>query len=547
MTTWFGSIPLMPNQRLVCIKIPRGRMNFIEEIIEAGDKEKLRFRFPPEPNGTLHIGHAKAIVLNFGLAEKYGAPCNLRMDDTNPLAESEENVNGILRDIEWLGYDFSGNLRRTSNYLHIIKDYAEKLISLGKAYMDLSTSEEIADGKGTPSTPGTNSPYRDNSVEENLKLWEEIFTETSTTKGVLRAKVDMADPNMHMRDPVIYRNIPGHGMYPMYDFAHPLSDYLEEITHSLCTLEFEVHRPFYEWVLDTLELEGVKPRQIEFSRLNMSHTIMSKRNIKRLIEEGKVAGWDDPRLPTISGLRERGFTPGSIREFCDRVGVTKFNAISDFAFLESILRDELNAKANRMMVVGDPIKLKIMNLDAPLEVEVDNNPEDPSVGTRKLKMGSELWIEREDFRADANRKYHRLKIKDGHYVRLKGGVVVEAVGYKSDVHGVVEEVYCSVIDNPDKVKTTIHWVDCESAVNVILKEYEPLFLAKEPGKATDDFMDDLNPSSLVTKLGYGEPGIDSIESGDRLQFLRKGYYISKSKHGANIFYKTVGLKSSFKE
>lgn len=520
-------------------------MNFIEEIIEGYEnKNRLRFRFPPEPNGMLHIGHAKAICLNYGLAEKYDAPCNLRMDDTNPLVESEENVAAIRRDVEWLLGKELGVERRASDCLGAFFMYAERLIHKGLAYVDLSTSEEIATGKGTPTTPGINSPYRDNSLEENLRLWAEICVETHSTKGVLRAKIDMAHDNMHMRDPVIYRNIPGHGMYPMYDFAHPITDYLEGITHSLCTLEFEVHRPFYEWVLDNLDLEGVLPRQIEFSRLNLSHAIMSKRHMKRLIEEGVVDGWDDPRLPTIAGIRARGFTASSIREFCERIGVTKFNAVSDYALLESILREELNVTSNRMMVVSDPLKLEIVDMEASLECEIDNNPEDLSAGTRKVMMGSELWIDRDDFRVDANRKYHRLKVKDGHYVRLKGGVVVECIGYEADNDLNPTKVFCKIVESPDKVKATIHWVDANDAVPVTIKEYDALFLAKEPGARTGDFIDDVNPNSLVVKEGFGEPGIKDVKEGSTLQFLRSGYYV---KNADGSFNKTVGLRSSFKE
>lgn len=516
--------------------------NFIEEIIESEkDSKNLKLRFPPEPNAPgLHLGHAKAVCLNFGLAKEYGVPCNLRMDDTNPLVESKENEKAIEEDIKWLGFRY-GEVKRTSDYLNLITLYAEKLIKNGKAYVDLSSSEEIASMKGTPTEPGKESIFRNDSPAKVWERWNDI--KSGKERGVLRAKINMSHPNLLMRDPVIFRVIEGYGLYPMYDFAHPLSDYIEGISHSLCTLEFEVHRPLYEWVLEhVVENIDMCPRQIEFSRLNLSHAVMSKRHFNRMIEEGVVDGLDDPRLPTIAGLRNRGFTPSSIREFCNRVGITKFKGITEYALLESILRDELNASANRYMAVMDPLEVVITNLDEGLTVDVENNPEDSSAGTRSVFMSNKIWIEKEDFRVEANRKFYRLKL-DGN-VRLKGGVVINCTDYDTDDSGEVTRVYCKVVDSSEKVKSTIHWVDSNVGKSVVVNEYDNLFIAKEPGKETGDFMDDVNPNSLTVFSGFMEPALDRLKPGERVQFLRKGYYI-KNEDGS--FNKAVGLRSSFKE
>ena len=544
-------------------------MNFIEEkILEKGNLDKLKFRFPPEPNGAilndgravggLHLGHAKSICLNFGLAEKYNAPCVLRFDDTNPSTEKNEFVNSMIEDVKWLGFTPS-EVRFTSDYFSFLYDCAVTLIKKGLAYVDDSTSEEIARLKGTPTIPGMNSPFRSRSVEENLDLFERMrlgeFVEGSR---ILRAKIDMHSPNMILRDPVLYRIIstPHHRtgdswkIYPMYDFAHPLSDYIEGITDSLCTNEFEVHRPLYMWVLENCDLSNPLPEETEFARLNIDWTVMSKRKLKRLVEEGHVSGWDDPRIPTISGLRRRGFTPTSIREFCDRISVTKRESVVSYSLLEECLRGELNKRANRLMGVFDPIKLVITNWNSGVEmVSIENNPEDETSGMREVPFSGELWIESEDFREESNAKYHRLKL--GGEVRLKGAYVIKANEVIKDSNGEIIEIRCTydpmsksgmVLDR--KIKGTIHWVSCETGVRMRVNEYDRLFTTSEPDRGEEGFIFFLNPNSLVVNdWAVFEPEVKNCKIGVPVQMMRKGYYVLDLD--GKSFNKTVSLKEGW--
>jgi glutaminyl-tRNA synthetase len=530
-------------------------MNFIEEkILEKMNLDRLRLRFPPEPNGYLHIGHAKSIILNFGLAEKYGRPCNLRFDDTNPMSEDENYVKSIINDVRWLGFT-PDKIVNTSDYFEFLYNCAVTLIKKGLAYVDDSTSEEIALMKGTPTSIGKDSPYKSRSIDENLDLFNRMrLGEFKEGSKILRANIDMTSPNMILRDPVIYRiiNTTHHNtgdtwkIYPMYDFAHPLSDYIEGITDSLCTLEFEVHRPLYMWVLENCNLENELPEETEFSRLNIDYTVMSKRKLKRLVDEGYVDGWDDPRLPTISGLRRRGFTPESIKDFCDRVGVTRKESIVSYLLLEECLRTDLNIRSNRMMGVMDPVKLIITNWDKGTEmVEVENNPGDEKAGTRMIPFSGELWIEREDFREEANNKFHRLKL--GGEVRLKGGYVVKATDVVKD-GGEIVEIHCtydplskSGMELDRKVKGTIHWVSVEHGVNITVNEYDRLFINESPDKGDEDFTSYLNPNSLVINdKAVFEPSVVNMKG--TVQMMRKGYYILDENGTIN---KTVSLKEGW--
>ena len=544
-------------------------MNFIEEkILEKGNLDKLKLRFPPEPNGAilndgravggLHLGHAKSICLNFGLAEKYNAPCVLRFDDTNPSTEKTEFVNSMIEDVKWLGFTPS-EIRFTSDYFSFLYDCAVILIKKGLAYVDDSTSEEIAILKGTPTIPGMNSPFRSRSVEENLDLFERMrLGEFSEGSRILRAKIDMHSPNMILRDPVLYRIIltshhrtgDSWKIYPMYDFAHPLSDYIEGITDSLCTNEFEVHRPLYMWVLENCDLTNPLPEETEFARLNIDWTVMSKRKLKRLVEEGHVSGWDDPRMPTISGLRRRGFTPTSIRDFCDRISVTKRESVVSYSLLEECLRGELNKTSNRLMGVFDPIKLVITNWNSGTElVSIENNPEDETSGMREVSFSGELWIEREDFREEANAKYHRLKL--GGEVRLKGAYVVKANEVIKDSNGEIIEIRCTydpmsksgmVLDR--KIKGTIHWVSCETGVRMKVNEYDRLFTTSEPDRGEEGFIFFLNPNSLVVnEWVVFEPEVLNCKVGVPVQMMRKGYYVLDLD--GRSFNKTVSLKEGW--
>lgn len=533
-------------------------MNFIEDKIEKrGNTSNLRFRFPPNPNAMLHIGHAKSICLNFGLAEKYKAICNLRFDDTNPSVEKIEYVESIIEDIKWLGYEPS-NVLYASDYFPFMYECAILLIKKGLAYVDDSTSEEIATLKGTPTSPGNPSPYYYRSIEENLDLFERMkngeFVEGSR---ILRAKIDMTSSNMILRDPILYRIInkkhhhvgDAWKIYPMYDFAHPLSDYIEGITDSLCTMEFEVHLPLYMWVLKNCDLKNPLPEETEFARLNIDYTITSKRKLRRLVDEGIIRDLDDPRLPTISGLRRRGFTPKSIRDFCEEISVTRSNSIISHKVLEECLRVDLNKSANRMMGVMDPVKLTITNWVGGTEwVEVENNPEDPNAGTRLVPFTGVLWIEREDFRMEADKKFHRLKLNEE--VRLKGGYVVKATDVVMD-GDIITEIKCTFDPNSKsgmtldrKVKGVIHWVSVEHAVNLDVNEYDTLFTESNPDEL-EDFTTCINHNSLVinTKAMF-EPHIMTLEVGVPVQMMRKGYYCLDKDGGA--FNKTVSLKESWK-
>jgi glutaminyl-tRNA synthetase len=532
-------------------------MNFIEDkILEKGNLDKLTLRFPPEPNGLLHLGHAKSIILNFGLAEKYNRPCNLRFDDTNPTTEDTHFVESIIKDIEWLGYK-PANIFYTSDYFDFLYDYAVTLIKKGLAYVDDSTSEEIANLKGTPTSVGKDSPYKSRSIEENLDLFNRMrlgeFTEGSK---ILRANIDMTSPNMILRDPVLYRIISkSHHrtgdtwkIYPMYDFAHPLSDYKEGITDSLCTLEFEVHRPLYMWVLENCDLENSLPEETEFARLNIDYTVMSKRKLKRLVEESYVTGWDDPRMPTISGLRRRGFTPNAIKDFCDRISVTRKESVVSYLLLEECLRTDLNVVANRLMCVLDPIKLTISNWDKGTEmVEVENNPGDESAGTRMIPFSGELFIEAEDFREEANNKFHRLKL--GGEVRLKGAYVIKANEVIKNELGEIIEIRCtydpltrSGMTFERKIKGTIHWVSAEHGVRVGVNEYERLFNDESPDKNEDDFINYINPDSLIINdKAIFEPHVLNVK--EPVQMMRKGYYILDTD--GKSFNKTVSLKEGW--
>ena len=534
-------------------------MNFIEEkILSKNNLDKLKLRFPPEPNGeSLHIGHAKSICLNFGLAEKYNRPCNLRFDDTNPSAEKAEYVDGIIDNIKWLGFT-PAEILHTSDYFEFIYDNAVALINKGLAYVDDSTSEEIALLKGTPTIVGKDSPYKSRTIEENLDLFNRMkLGEFKEGSKILRANIDMSSPNMILRDPVIYRIIDTEHhntgndwkIYPMYDFAHPLSDYIEGITDSLCTMEFEVHRPLYMWVLENC-VTGDLPEETEFARLNIDYTIMSKRKLKRLVDEGFVKSWDDPRLPTISGLRRKGYTPKSIRDFCETISVTRKESVVSHLLLEECLRNDLNKSARRIMGVFNPIKLTITNWDKGTEwMEIENNPEDINEGTRMVPFSGELFIERDDFRIDPDKKYNRLK-PDGE-VRLKGGYVVKANDYITDSDGNVIEVKCTydpltrsgmVIDR--KIKGTIHWVSIEHGINMNVNEYDNLFLESSPDDL-EDFTSCINPNSLVVNtMAVFESEVKNINIGTPVQMMRTGYY-SLDKDGIS-FNKTVSLKEGWK-
>ncbi len=549
----------------------RPSLHFIEQIIAddlaSGKHGQIHTRFPPEPNGYLHIGHAKAICLSFGLAEKYKGHVNLRFDDTNPEKESQEYVDAIRRDVQWLGYQWNGGEHYTSDYFEQLHAFAVDLIRKGKAYVDHQSAEDMAAQKGTPTQPGTNSPYRDRSVEENLQLFEEMRSGVHPDGHcVLRAKIDMAHPNMHMRDPLIYRIKRSHHhrtgddwcIYPMYDFAHGQSDSIEGITHSLCTLEFEVHRPLYEWFIEQLEI--FPSRQIEFARLNLDHTIMSKRKLLRLVEEGHVDGWDDPRMPTISGLRRRGFTPESIRTFCDRVGIAKRENVIDFGLLEWALRDHLNRTAMRAMAVLDPIKLVITNYpegqteDLPSE----NNPEDPTAGTRNMPFSRELWMERDDFREEANRKWFRLA--PGKTVRLKSAFIVRYVDHIVGEDGRVQEVHVEYF--PDsrsgsdtsgiKAKGTLHWVNAATAIDAEVRLYNRLFSDPNPdGHEGRDFTEFLNPESLEIRTGCKlEPSLAQAAVGTPYQFTRLGYFsldeMQSQAAGHPVWNRSVTLKDGWK-
>lgn len=544
-------------------------LNFIEQKIEADIASgkhggRVHTRFPPEPNGYLHIGHAKAICVSFGLAAKYNGQTNLRFDDTNPEKESTVFVDAIREDISWLGFEWKGGEYYTSDYFHQLYGYAQQLIQSGLAYVDHQSAEEIAAQKGSPGVPGENSPYRNRTVQENLDLFERMKSgEFPDGTCVLRAKIDMAHSNMLMRDPLIYRikRVVHHRtgnewvIYPMYDFAHGQSDSIERITHSLCSLEFENHRPLYNWFIEKLDI--YPSEQTEFARLNLSYTIMSKRKLLRLVEEGVVDGWDDPRMPTISGLRRRGFTPNSIKTFADRVGVAKRNNVIDVSLLEWSLRDDLNRHAPRAMAVLDPLKLIVLNYDQGKVEWLPSliNPEDEHSEVREIPFGRELWMEREDFRIDANKKWFRLA--PGRTVRLKSAYIVEYVNHVENEKGEVIEVHVNYVPNSRsgqdesgiKPKGTLHWVESTHAVDAEVRLYDRLFGESEP-EAKGDFMDCLNPESLQVKQGCKlEPALAEAQAGVSYQFTRLGYFTVDSKYSrpnALVFNRATTLKDGWK-
>ena len=547
-------------------------LNFIEQIVEADLKAgknggRLNTRFPPEPNGYLHIGHAKAICMDFGIAEKFGGTCNLRFDDTNPVKEDVEYVDSIMEDIHWLGFDWGDRLYYASDYFPKLWDLAIRLIKEGKAYVDEQSSEEIARQKGTPTQPGIESPYRNRSVEENLDLFERMNKgEFEEGRFVLRAKIDMASPNMHFRDPIMYRIIkhPHHrtgtkwNVYPMYDFAHGQSDYFEGVTHSICTLEFEVHRPLYEYFVKELADESYCPRQIEFNRLNLTYTVMSKRKLLQLVKEGLVAGWDDPRMPTICGLRRRGYTPESIKNFIQKIGYTKYDGIISVSLLEHSIREDLNKTATRVSAVLNPVKLIITNYpENKVEyLETENNPEDPEAGTHQIPFTREL--ERDDFMENPPKKFFRLA--PDQEVRLKSAYIIKCTGIKKDSDGNVEEIYCEY--DPDtrsgmpgsmrKVKGTLHWVSAEYSSTAEVRLYDRLFNVENPAEEKDmDFRELLNPDSLkIVDNCRIEPYLaENAKPGNRYQFQRTGYFCvdPDSTDGHLVFNRTVSLKDSWEK
>ena len=560
-------------------------LNFIEAAVEKDLAEgknggRVQTRFPPEPNGYLHIGHAKAICLDFGIAERHGGICNLRFDDTNPTKEDEEYVEAIKEDIQWLGYQW-GNIYYASDYFQQLWDFAIRLIEEGKAYIDEQTSEQIAQQKGTPTQPGIESPYRNRPIEESLALFKKMNTgEIAEGAMVLRAKIDMANPNMHFRDPIIYRvvNHPHHRTgttwkaYPMYDFAHGQSDFFEGVTHSLCTLEFVVHRPLYDLFIDWLkegeDLNDNRPRQTEFNKLNLSYTLMSKRNLLTLVKENLVNGWDDPRMPTICGFRRRGYSPESIRKFIDKIGYTTYDALNEFALLESAVREDLNARAIRVSAVINPVKLIITNYPEGQveELEAINNPEDPEAGSHTIEFSRELWMEREDFMEDAPKKYFRMTPEQE--VRLKNAYIVKCTGCKKDENGEITEVYCEYDPNtrsgmPDanrKVKGTLHWVSCAHCQKAEVRLYDRLWKVENPRDELAAIREEkncspleamkeiINPNSLeIRKNCYVEKFVATLPKLSYLQFQRIGYFNidSESTPDNLVFNRTVGLKDTW--
>jgi glutaminyl-tRNA synthetase len=542
-------------------------LNFLEHIIEEDlanglAQEKLRFRFPPEPNGYLHIGHTKAIGISFGLGEKYNAPVNLRFDDTNPAKEEQEYVDAIKEDVSWLGYKWAEE-RYSSDYFQELYDWALLLIKDGKAYIDSQSSEAMAEQKGTPTKPGVDGPYRNRSVEENLAIFAKMKAGACNEgEHILRAKIDMQHPNMLMRDPIMYRVLKKHHhrtandwcIYPMYDWTHGESDYIEQISHSLCSLEFKPHRELYDWFKEQVygfakNKYPMQPKQREFARLNLSYTIMSKRKLLKLVEEGVVSGWNDPRMPTISGLRRRGFTPQSIRKFVETVGVAKRENIIDVSLLEFCIREDLNKKADRVMAVLDPIKLVITNYPEDKEewLEAENNQEDAAAGSRKVPFSRELYIEKEDFKEQAGDKFFRLTL--GGEVRLKNAYIIKAENVVKDTNGNITEIHCAYSENTEKkVKGTLHWVSIKHAIKAEVREYDRLFTDEAPDSHADkDFMDFINPKSLNIIEAFVEPSLTEAKIGEQFQFQRLGYFNVDvdSTSTKLVFNKTVGLRDSW--
>ena len=549
-------------------------LHFIEQIIEDSlasgfPQDQLRFRFPPEPNGYLHIGHAKSICLNFGLGLKYNAPVNLRFDDTNPAKEEQEYVDAIKEDLKWLGFNWTEELY-SSDYFQQLYDWAVQMIKNGKAYVDSQTSEEMAAQKGTPTQPGVDRPYRNRSVEENLALFEAMKNgEFSEGTHVLRAKIDMASTNMLMRDPLMYRILHRHHhrtanewkIYPMYDYAHGESDYLEQISHSICTLEFVMHRELYNWFLDQIyDSNKVRPNQYEFARLNLNYTVMSKRKLLQLVQENYVDGWDDPRMPTISGLRRRGYTPNSIRKFCDIIGVAKRENVIDYSLLEFCLREDLNKTAPRVMAVLDPVKVVITNYPEGKEewLDAENNQEDESAGFRKVPFSRELYIEREDFLEEAPAKFFRLSL--GKEVRLKNAYIIKGESVVKDANGNITEIHVSYDEDSRsgsgseasqrKVSGTLHWVSIPHAVEAEVRLYDRLFIDEAPDSHKEkNFLEFMNPNSLQISTGFVEPSLQTVQAGDKFQFQRLGYFnVDKDSTSEKlVFNKTVGLKDAWEE
>lgn len=547
-------------------------LNFIEQIVEEDlvngyTKDQLRFRFPPEPNGYLHIGHASSICLNFGLGLRYNAPVNLRFDDTNPAKEEQEFVDAIKKDVEWLGFKWDTE-RYASDYFQQLYDWAIELIKKGKAYVDNQSSEEMAAQKGTPTEPGTNSPFRNRSVEENLALFEKMKNgEFEEGTHVLRAKIDMSSSNMLMRDPIMYRILhKAHHrtntdwcIYPMYDWTHGESDYIEQVSHSFCTLEFAMHRELYNWFLDQVyDQDKVRPKQREFARRNLSHTVVSKRKLAQLVEKGIVNGWDDPRMPTISGLRRRGYTPESIRNFADTIGIAKRDNLIDVSLLEFNIREHLNKTTHRVMGVLNPLKLVIINYpEGETEwLEAENSPEDENAGSRQVPFSRELYIEQEDFRESANKKFFRLKL--GGEVRLKNGYIIKAESCTKDTDGNIIEVQCTydpksksgsgTEESLRKVKGTLHWVSIAHALKTEVRLYDRLFTDESPDAHKDkDFLEFINPDSLTVITGYVEPALKDAKPGDRFQFQRLGYFCVDPDTTTDklVFNRTVGLRDSW--
>ena len=549
-------------------------LHFIEQIIEDSlasgfPQDQLRFRFPPEPNGYLHIGHAKSICLNFGLGLKYNAPVNLRFDDTNPAKEEQEYVDAIKEDLKWLGFNWTEELY-SSDYFQQLYDWAVQMIKNGKAYVDSQTSEEMAAQKGTPTQPGVDGPFRNRSVEENLALFEAMKNgEFSEGTHVLRAKIDMASTNMLMRDPLMYRILHRHHhrtanewkIYPMYDYAHGESDYLEQISHSICTLEFVMHRELYNWFLDQIyDSNKVRPNQYEFARLNLNYTVMSKRKLLQLVQENYVDGWDDPRMPTISGLRRRGYTPNSIRKFCDIIGVAKRENVIDYSLLEFCLREDLNKTAPRVMAVLDPVKVIITNYPEGKEewLDAENNQEDESAGYRKVPFSRELYIEREDFLEEAPAKFFRLSL--GKEVRLKNAYIIKGESVVKDANGNITEIHVSYDEDSRsgsgseasqrKVSGTLHWVSIPHAVKAEVRLYDRLFIDEAPDSHKEkNFLEFMNPNSLQISTGFVEPSLQTVQAGDKFQFQRLGYFnVDKDSTSEKlVFNKTVGLKDAWEE
>ncbi len=545
-------------------------LNFIEQIVEddlakGRNDGRIQTRFPPEPNGYLHIGHAKAICIDFGIADDYKGICNLRFDDTNPVKEDVEYVDAIMEDIKWLGFHWE-NVYYASDYFQQLWDLAVKFIQEGKAYIDEQSAEEIAKQKGTPTVPGTESPYRNRPIEENMELFQKMTNgEIPDGKMVLRAKIDMASPNMHFRDPIIYRIITTHPhhrtgdtwkVYPMYDFAHGQSDYFEGVTHSICTLEFEVHRPLYDWFIDQFQETDYRPRQIEFNRLNITYTVMSKRKMLQLVQEGLVRGWDDPRMPTLSGLRRRGYTPASIHNFIDKIGYTKVEGMIDLGLLEHAVREELNKTATRVSAVLNPVKLIITNYpEGQVEMmEAVNNPEDENSGTHEIAFSRELWMEREDFMEDAPKKFFRMT--PGQEVRLKSAYIVKCTGVKKDAEGNIEVIYCEydpmtksgMPDANRKVKGTLHWLSVAHSIPAEVRLYDRLFNVENPSADERDFRELINPNSLEVRTNcYVEEYLKDAKPLHHFQFQRIGYFNVDTDSTAEklVFNRTVSLKDSW--